>query len=56
MDRVKATKRTHESKAKVTNTSVLRPWHKRCPRCRAELHIRKTTCECGHHFSPTRSR
>jgi hypothetical protein len=57
MDRLKAaSKRVHEPKTKVSNPLALRPWHKRCPRCRAELHIRKSTCKCGHHFSATRTR
>ncbi len=49
MNRLKAAKR-REPKAKVSNPLALSPWHKRCPRCRAELHIRKSTCDCGHKF------
>ena len=55
MNRLKAAKR-REPKAKVSNPLALSPWHKRCPRCRAELHIRKSTCDCGHKFETMRAR
>ncbi|HXY36360.1 MAG TPA: hypothetical protein VEI07_19135 [Planctomycetaceae bacterium] len=55
MSKLKAVKRQTESKVKASNPLALRPWHKRCPKCRAELHIRKTTCECGHRFATMRN-
>jgi hypothetical protein len=27
-----------------------RSWKKKCPRCDAEVHIRKKVCTCGHNF------
>src|SRR5262245_7647111 len=27
------------------------PWHRLCPKCHAMVHIRKTSCDCGHRFS-----
>lgn len=27
-----------------------RSWKKKCPKCDAELHIRKKICSCGHNF------
>jgi hypothetical protein len=55
MNKLKAVKRQTESKAKTSNPLALRPWHKRCPKCRAELHIRKSTCDCGHRFPAMRN-
>jgi hypothetical protein len=55
MTKLKAVKRQTESKTKASNPLALRPWHKRCPKCRAELHIRKTTCDCGHRFAAMRN-
>jgi len=33
----------------------LRQYEKRCPRCRAILHVRKRVCDCGHTWSVTNS-
>jgi hypothetical protein len=55
MSKLKSVKRNSESKSKASNPLALRPWHKRCPKCRAELHIRKTTCDCGHRFPAMRN-
>lgn len=30
--------------------SVPRSWEKRCPKCKAVLHVRKQACDCGHTF------
>lgn len=54
MTRLKSAKNHAATKAKVRNPLALSPWHKRCPRCKAELHIRKATCDCGHKFDNTR--
>lgn len=55
MSRLKAAKR-REPKAKTANPMALSPWHKRCPRCRAEIHIRKAKCDCGYKFDAARAR
>jgi hypothetical protein len=55
MSKLKSVKRTTEAKSKTSNPLALRPWHKRCPKCRAELHIRKSTCDCGHRFPAMRN-
>lgn len=26
----------------------LKAWHRRCPSCNAQVHIRRDACECGH--------
>jgi hypothetical protein len=41
------------AKAAPTGPEPLNSWQKRCPRCKAALHIRKQTCDCGYEF-PTR--
>ena len=35
-------------KAKRDNSLALKPWHRRCPKCRAQVHISKESCDCGH--------
>ena len=30
-------------------------WTKRCPGCRNEVHVRLSTCDCGHSFQPKRA-
>lgn len=29
---------------------VRKSWNKKCPKCSAEVHVRKATCDCGHSF------
>ena len=50
MARVKARKKAAQPAATPSNTLVLAPWHKRCPKCSAQVHIRKANCDCGHRF------
>jgi len=40
----KAKKKTKEKK---TPQAI---WRKKCPKCGAEIHVRKKTCVCGHDF------
>lgn len=28
-----------------------RSWQKVCPKCRASVHVRRKTCDCGHTFA-----
>jgi hypothetical protein len=43
--------------AKVAETKVKKPaaarqtWKKKCPKCGAQLHVRREACACGHKFS-----
>jgi hypothetical protein len=46
----KAMKKVEEPKKNDAHRSILSPWQKLCPKCRAVLHTRKVTCECGHRF------
>jgi hypothetical protein len=39
----------------AVNPNQLRPWHKRCPGCRAEIHVRRNECDCGYEFPRTRA-
>jgi hypothetical protein len=50
MDRIKIAKAAAKPKASEPNPLAVSPWHKRCPKCKAEVHIRKMTCECGQKF------
>jgi hypothetical protein len=40
--------------AKVAETKVKKParqtWKKKCPKCGAQLHVRREACACGHKF------
>lgn len=53
--RLNNTKAGHSTKTargenKSTKSSSLKAWHKRCPKCGAQVHIRKAGCPCGHTF------
>lgn len=37
---------------KQVSALALKPWHKRCPECQAQVHFRKPACGCGHRFEP----
>lgn len=50
MEVVKKAQKNAPPKPKMPNPLALSPWHKRCPKCRAEVHVRKMTCPCGHEF------
>ena len=51
VERIKAAKKVAKPKVKVTSPKALSAWHKLCPKCRRQIHIRKLSCECGHTFS-----
>lgn len=51
VERLKSDKKAEKAKEKVVSPDALSPWRKRCPKCRAQWHIRKQTCECGHQFT-----
>ena len=51
VERLKARKKAEKPKGKVANANALNAWHKRCPKCRTQVHVRKLTCGCGHQFS-----
>lgn len=42
------------AKAKAAAAATLNTWQKRCPKCRAIVHVRKKTCACGHNWLPTK--
>ena len=54
MERVMADMKADERKRKAENSLLVRPWHKRCPRCQSQLHLREMTCVCGYQFDETR--
>jgi hypothetical protein len=50
MEHVRAARKIAARKAKPANPLSISYWNKRCPRCQAVLHVRKTTCACGYQF------
>ena len=50
MARVKASRKAAQTAPAQSNSLVLAPWHKRCPKCSAQVHIRKAACDCGYRF------
>jgi hypothetical protein len=54
MERVMADKKVDEWKGKSAISLCASYWHKRCPQCQAQLHIRKMTCTCGYQFDKKR--
>ncbi len=54
MEIVTACKEAVEPKEKADNSLLVRPWHKRCPECQAQSHIRESMCACGYPFDETR--
>jgi hypothetical protein len=53
--RLKKSQKAAKPKAKAANPNAISPWHKLCPKCRAEVHVRKLACDCGYRFSRARS-
>jgi hypothetical protein len=45
--------RQEEREAEET-TTVKKPrqrsWEKKCPKCGAQIHVRRKACDCGHEF------
>jgi len=54
--RLKKARKMAQPKAKGANPNALSPWHKRCPKCQIEVHIRKLACKCGYQFSRSQAR
>ena len=54
--RQKKAQKTARPKANGANPNAVSPWHKRCPKCQNEVHIRKLACGCGYQFSGTQAR
>jgi hypothetical protein len=53
--RLKKAQKMARPKGKGTNPNAISPWHKRCPKCLMEVHIRKLDCKCGYQFPRTRA-
>jgi len=54
MKRVRAAAKIAERKGKAADSSTFSYWHKRCPQCQAQLHLRKMMCVCGYRFDEKR--
>ena len=50
MARCRSRAKAKRPAAKPTAVATLKAWHKLCPRCRTQIHIRKSRCACGHDF------
>ena len=48
--RMRRVKRSSKSRQSAVTTSDVKPWQKKCPKRRAVVHCRKSTCDCGHRF------
>jgi len=49
--RLKSKRKPAKKAAKQASALALKPWHKRCPKCRAQVHVRKSECDCGYSFT-----
>jgi hypothetical protein len=49
--RIKLEDLSAEAKNTATPASGASPWRKCCPMCKAQQHVRKAVCDCGHHFA-----
>ncbi len=49
--RLKAERKLQAKKGTATKSPARTTWTKKhCPKCGAELHVRKKNCSCGFHF------
>ena len=53
--RMKSVKPPAKSRKPAPKKPVVKAWHKLCPACSGQVHLRRTTCDCGHVFRGTRS-
>ena len=49
--RIKRENKSRKPPAKADKSQASKAWHKACPKCNAQVHVRKRTCECGYRFS-----
>lgn len=52
--RTKSSETQTPTQAASQSSFAVKPWHKRCPRCRVQIHVRRSGCDCGYTFSPTK--
>lgn len=50
MTLVKQARAAAQASAPTASLRDRSPWLRECPRCHAQMHIRKATCQCGHQF------
>jgi hypothetical protein len=55
MQEVKAKQKSKKPQQKIVSPEAVTSWHKRCPKCRMEVHIRRSACDCGHRFVKSKS-
>jgi hypothetical protein len=50
MQVIKAKQKAGSTQKKAVSPAEIKSWHKRCPKCRIEVHVRRSDCDCGFHF------
>ncbi len=53
LKRLKRPRKSLKTKAESSQrsqSSEPKAWHKWCPKCKKQVHVRKTACPCGHSF------
>jgi len=40
------------TKTQAPTSDAVKAWHKRCPKCQTEIHVRRSQCDCGFAFKP----
>lgn len=50
MEEVKAKRKAATPQKPTVAPDEIKSWHKRCPKCRTEVHMRRSSCDCGFRF------
>lgn len=50
MTRIKAKREAAPAQRRASSSEAVKPWHKRCPKCHTDVHIRRSNCDCGFRF------
>lgn len=53
--KLKSRTKSETSESAKPNTNAIKPWHKVCPKCRRQVHVRRTSCGCGHEFTTVKT-
>lgn len=53
--RIKSQKSRTEKQDAKSGSDGVKPWHKVCPKCRVQVHVRRTSCTCGHTFATSKT-
>lgn len=50
MREIKAKRKANPPQPTIVSPEAVKSWHRRCPKCRTEVHIRRPDCDCGYQF------